>query len=142
MDDPGFAVPSRLARLRSPLVTATVAGGLTLALRLRDPHTSGSWGLCPWLLLTGHFCPGCGSLRAVNDLTHGDLLGAASSNLLFLLFLPVAVGWWLGWAKGAWTGSGRARRIQHPQAWIAVSAAAMVGFAVLRNLPAGAWLAP
>ena len=32
----------------------------------------------------GIWCPACGGLRAVNDLTNGDVLGAASSNLVFV----------------------------------------------------------
>ena len=52
---------------------------------------AGSWGYCPWLALTGQYCPGCGSLRAVNDLDHGDLLGAASSNLVFVAMVPLLV---------------------------------------------------
>ena len=34
--------------------------------------TQYSWGLCPSAAL-GFSCPGCGGLRAVNDLTHGDV---------------------------------------------------------------------
>ena len=68
-------------RMRGPLVTAGVVGGLTLALHFRDPHAAGSWGFCPWLRADRLYCPGCGGLRAVNDLTNGDVLGAASSNL-------------------------------------------------------------
>ena len=65
---------------------ATIAGlaAATISLHLRDPHASGSWGYCPISLL-GLYCPGCGGLRAVNDLTHGDVIGAVSSNALLIL---------------------------------------------------------
>ena len=36
----------------------------------------------PILAITGRPCPGCGGLRAVNDLTNGDVAGALSSNLM------------------------------------------------------------
>jgi Protein of unknown function (DUF2752) len=139
--------PTRFDRLRSPLVTAAVVGGLTLALHFRDPHSSGSWGACPWFALTGMYCPGCGGLRAVNDLTNGDLLGAASSNLVFVAMIPVVVIWWLAWTGRAWSGpkAGQATstpRTRRPGAWIAVFTVVMIVFAVLRNLPAGSWLAP
>ena len=84
------AEPTRLDRLRGPLLMGALAVGLTLSLHYRDPHSSGSWGFCPWLVLTGHSCPGCGSLRAMNDLTNGDVVGALSSNLLFVLMLGLA----------------------------------------------------
>src|SRR3954451_24601503 len=87
---------SRLRRIAPPLL---LAGGLLAAsvlLHVRDPHQSGSWGYCPWLLLTGTYCPGCGGLRAVNDLTDGNVAAAASSNLLFVVSIPFLV---LAWGR-------------------------------------------
>ena len=135
--------PSRLDRLRGPLLTGALAAGAVLALHVRDPHSSGSWGFCPWLMLTGHPCPGCGSLRAVNDLTNGDLVGALSSNLLFVVMLPVLAFWWVRWTQRAWSGAPPTDRSGgHSGAWIALAAVVMVAFGVLRNLPVGSWLAP
>ncbi|MET0997420.1 MAG: DUF2752 domain-containing protein [Marmoricola sp.] len=134
---------SRRARMTGPLVTAGVVGGLTLALHVRDPHSSGSWGFCPWAALTGYYCPGCGGLRAVNDLTNGDVVAAASSNLVFVALVPVLVLWWLHWTRRAWTGAPRqvlARR--QATVLVAVFAVVVVVFSVVRNLPAGSWLAP
>ena len=74
--EPPVAEPTRRDRLRarwSPAASPVVS---CCPLHFRDPHASGSWGFCPWLALTGLYCPGCGGLRAVNDLTNGDLLGA------------------------------------------------------------------
>ena len=50
--------------------------------RRRDATSSstrtspGHYPTCPFLAITGWYCPGCGSLRAVHDLLHGDLAGA------------------------------------------------------------------
>ncbi len=123
---------------------ALVAGGLgaaTLALHLRDPHEQGSWGLCP-LAAVGFDCPGCGGLRAVNDLTNLRFADAASSNLLFVAAIPVlAVVFWL-WAAGRWSG----RRWQPSDRAVTVGMLALVGamvvFTALRNTAAGSWLAP
>jgi hypothetical protein len=142
--------PSRLDRLRAPLLTAGLVAGLTIALHVRDPHDPGSWGECPWLALTGQYCPGCGGLRAVNDLSNGDVVGAASSNLLFLAMVPVLVVWWLVWFRRSWVGAGPpagqapqpAVRADHPGRWIAALIVVMVVFTVLRNLSLGSWLAP
>ena len=140
---------TRFARLRGPLLTGGLVGGLTIALHFRDPHGSGSWGLCPFNALTGLYCPGCGGLRAVNDLTNGDLLGAASSNLVFVALLPLIVFAWIRWTGRAWTGApasepavarervrGAGRRVGHRLRGGAD------GLRVLRNLPMGSWLAP
>jgi hypothetical protein len=147
MDEPvGAGTPGQLSRrhrLRGPLLTAGLVGGVTLALHFRDPHSAGSWGICPWLALTGQYCPGCGSLRAVNDLTHGDVVAAAGSNLIFVLMVPVLVFWWLRWTERAWSGTAPAAVVgRRSGLWIALATVVMVAFGVFRNLPAGSWLAP
>lgn len=129
-------------RVTWPLVLAGAVLGVSVLLHLRDPHQSGSWGFCPWLLLTGTYCPGCGGLRAVNDLTHGDLRAAASSNLLFVASLPFLVAWWARWTLDRWCGV-----VRHVdprlQVRLAVAFLALaLCFAVARNTPIGAWLAP
>ena len=134
---------SRVDRLRGPLLTGGLTAGMVLALHFRDPHSSGSWGTCPWLFLTGQYCPGCGSLRAVNDLSNFDVVGALSSNLLFVAMVPLLVFWWARWTQRAWSGAPPPDRSGgHSGRWIALAAVVMIGFAVLRNLPAGSWLAP
>ena len=101
----GLTVRPRLARrTAAPLATGLALGGWALALALRDPHGSGSWGYCPLLVLTGRPCPFCGGLRAVWDLEHGRLAAAAGSNLLAVLVLPVVVAalavWFVRRARG------------------------------------------
>lgn len=132
---------SRRQRLRAPLVTAAGLGAAALALHLRDPHVSGSWGYCPSAAL-GFWCPGCGGLRGVNDLTHGDVVAAASSNLLLVVLGPVVLLGLAVWTHDRWTG--RSRSLPQPLvlAACAVVVVLTVAFTVLRNTPAGAWLAP
>ena len=127
--------------MAAPALTIGGLGLAAVALHLRVAHVHGSWGLCPTAAL-GFYCPGCGGLRAVNDLTNGDLLGAASSNLAFLAALPFLVATLGLWAVARWRGVGLVvpARVAVPVAWIA---ATLLGvFTVLRNLPAGSWLAP
>ena len=132
---------SRARRLAAPLTTAGVVGALTLALHARDPHTPGSWGFCPVRFLTGLDCPGCGGLRAINDLTHLDLAGAASSNLLLVLAIPVLVVIWVAWVRRAWRGHGPVLPVSRPLLWGQVALGLAIVFAVVRNLPVGGWLA-
>ena len=133
---------SRWRRVQTPVLVAVALLAASVALHLRDPHRTGSWGFCPWLALTGTYCPGCGGLRAVNDLTHGDLRAAASSNLLFVVSIPFMVAWWSRWTLDRWRGvvrRGDARlQLRLGLAFLALA----VCFAVVRNTPAGAWLAP
>ena len=142
---PAAVVPderSRPRRLRGPVLLAAALGLASVALHLRDPHREGSWGLCPWLLLTGTYCPGCGGLRAVNDLTRGDLAAAASSNLLFVGALPLLALWWVRRTADAWRGVRRVVDDRTALRLATVVLGAAVTFWVVRNLPFAGWLAP
>ena len=138
---PPLAPQSRARRMVPP---ALVVGGLaaaTLALHLRDPHDTGAWGLCPSAAM-GFYCPGCGGLRAVNDLSNLQIGAAASSNLLFFLSLPLIAYAFARWSHGRWTGRpwNPSERSMNVSAVVLV--VAIVVFTVLRNTPAGSWLAP
>lgn len=108
-----------------------------MALHARDPHREGSWGLCPFKAITGWDCPGCGGLRAVNDLGNGQLAEAWHSNALLVALVPVAVLGWVLWAVSSATGRPvRAGPGLRRAVLVAVPAVA-VAFAVFRNTPWG-----
>ncbi len=127
--------------MRGPVLTAAGLATATLALHLRDPHVSHSWGVCPLYALTGIYCPGCGGLRGVNDLTNGHLGEAASSNLLLVLALPFAALLFARWTWVTWQGNGASVVPPLPRAVKLGLVAVLLVFWVLRNLP-GSWLAP
>jgi hypothetical protein len=132
----------RWARVRTPLLTIGGLSAATLALHVRDPHERYSWGLCPSAAL-GLDCPGCGGLRAVNDLTHGEVGAALSSNLLVTVLVPVAAVLLGLWAVDRWRGRGprwEGRPWLRPAAVVFLAVVAL--FTVARNLAFGAWLAP
>ena len=88
------------------------------------------------------WCPGCGGLRAVNDLSNGHVLAAASSNLAFIVALPFVLLGLTVWSVDRWRG----HRREIPMSVIRPTVYAVVGlvlaFTVLRNLAIGSWLAP
>ena len=53
-----------------------------------DPADSVFWPKCPFYLLTGLECPGCGSQRAIHSLLNGDPVSAMHYNLLLVLAIP------------------------------------------------------
>jgi hypothetical protein len=136
------AAGGRWPRVRTPTLLAGGLLAVSVLLHLRDPHRGGSWGYCPWLMLTGTYCPGCGGLRAVNDLTDGNVAGAASSNLLFVGSLPLLGFLYVRWVVDAWRGVRRPVSTRRALIYAGVVLAVALMFTVLRNLPAGAWLAP
>lgn len=115
---------------------------VSVLLHVRDPHQPGSFGFCPWLVLSGTYCPGCGGLRAVNDLTHGDLAAAASSNLLFVGSLPLLAWVWVRWCRDRWHDRTRHHSERRALRTGALALGVALVFAVFRNTTAGAWLAP
>ena len=142
-----LASRSRARRVAPPLLVAGGALAASVALHVRDPHEAGSWGLCPWLLLTGTACPGCGGLRAVNDLTHGDVAAAFSSNALLVVSLPLLAVLWTRSLHSRWRGvaaaPGPAPGRPALAAWAGGAALVVVGlFWLVRNLPFAGHLAP
>ncbi|MEO8750042.1 DUF2752 domain-containing protein [Dermatophilaceae bacterium Sec6.4] len=137
------AQPTPWRRTRSMVLGGLAAVLLTVAVHFRDPHRHASWGLCPLYALTGLYCPGCGGMRAVNDLTNGDLRAAVSSNVLALTLLPVVIGWWLVEVRNRWRGVHVVpftRR--HASTATTLAAIVAIGFMVVRNTPWGAGFAP
>lgn len=130
---------------RSPALAPAAVGAVGLAaaalLHLRDPHGAGSYGYCPFLAVTGLPCPGCGGLRAVNDLTRGDVVGALSSNALAVGLVVVLVVAWLLWVVRRAQGR-RDRMIVVGGRTGAAVLVVMLVFGVFRLTPWGSWLAP
>ncbi|MGK5551091.1 DUF2752 domain-containing protein [Actinomadura kijaniata] len=129
---------------RALLLPLAVLAGVAAAvavLAVRDPHEPGHYPACPFLTVTGLYCPGCGGLRMVNALAHGRVGAAFDSNPLAFLLLPVAAWLWAVWtvhrARGLPTRSALLTR----NAGIALLAVA-VAFGIARNLPFGSFLAP
>jgi hypothetical protein len=139
----GAPSSTRAARVRGPIVTIAALSAAALALHLRDPHHSGSWGFCPLNAITGIYCPGCGGLRAVNDLSRGDIVAALSSNVLVVAAIPISIVLLLIWLQRAWSGLPALRLpARLSRVWWPTVAVVTLVFTVLRNTPAGSWLAP
>lgn len=132
---------TRASLLRTPLLVGGVGAIALGALNLRDPHASGSWGFCPFLLATGEPCPACGGLRAMNDLTRGDVAAALGSNAAAVAFVAVMGVAWIVWvARRAQGQDVPWIRLSRP--WFIVVTVVMLAFAILRWTPWGQGLQP
>ncbi len=132
-----------LRRIGPSVLAAGAATAATVALHVRDPHQSGSWGKCPSLLLFGLYCPLCGGLRGVNDLTRLDIGAAFSSNAFDFVLLPLLILWWCLVLRDRARGSTRTWFSYAPDGrWTTVLLALALVFTVVRNLPFGSALAP
>jgi hypothetical protein len=54
-----------------------------------NPATTPIYPSCAFHEMTGLYCPGCGSTRALHYLLHGELREALRYNALFVLVLPL-----------------------------------------------------
>ena len=97
---------------------------------------------CIFYELTGLYCPGCGSGRALYSLMHGDWRGAFGHNCLFLPIGVPAVLVFLHEFLRVTIPSLQLKPVYIPQ-WLSVGCCALLFlFWLLRNLPAFAFLAP
>lgn len=71
-----------------PLVFA----GLAIIYRVFNPDLTAIFPQCPFRLVTGLECPGCGSQRAVHYLLNFNLLSAFRENALLVVSIPYLIG--------------------------------------------------
>ena len=126
---PDLAIPLWAA---CALLTAVAIAGLAVVY-LFDPRNPGIYPVCPFFGLTGCYCPGCGTLRALHQLMHGNVAAAFGYNAYAMLALPVVV--------YSFAASGlRAYGLPAPPIvfvsarWIWALLAAVLAFWLLRNL--------
>jgi len=129
-------------RLVGPVAMSLGLGAAVIYTALANPYRSGFFPDCTFLAATGHWCPGCGGLRATHELLRGDFGAAMGMNpVVVLVIIPlilVAMVWWMLSAAGV-----RTPRVRIPT-WAAWALPALLGvFWVVRNIPAlEPWLAP
>jgi hypothetical protein len=123
-----------------PVLLAGIAAAAVGYVAAVDPDVPGHYPTCPFYALTGYYCPGCGTLRAIHALAHGHPGEAFGYNMLSMSMLPVLGYFWVTWLIRSVRKQPR-RDLAHP-AWIWGLAAVSVVFWVVRNLPFGHFLAP
>ena len=134
-----------MLRQRLQILIVTIAVIALSLLYFFYPAAKGSFHPdCIFNKLTGLFCPGCGSQRAVSALLRGDILVAADFNVLLLLSLPL-----LGYAAFVFIYNAfRERKLQQRIFYSPLFAKSFLTivlmFGILRNLPYSPfrWLAP
>ncbi|MBN1880688.1 MAG: DUF2752 domain-containing protein [Deltaproteobacteria bacterium] len=98
-----------------------------------DPVTSIIYPPCPFRVLTGWYCPGCGALWAVHELLSGRIISAISSNALAVIAVPILLGAYL--ERVYWfVTKKRLRKKPLQPIWIWAILAVIIIFAVVRNI--------
>lgn len=121
-------------RLTASAAVAVAAGGLGV-IYLLDPETSDLYPPCPCLALTGFYCPGCGTLRALHQLTRGHPVAALDLNPLMVLMLPFIAYFLASHATLAVTGRPLRKFFVRP-VFIWTLLGVVLVYWLLRNIPA------
>jgi hypothetical protein len=128
-----MSASSRQRLLAAAIVLATLA--VLIYVSLFNPvGGSAFYPSCPLYSLTGLYCPGCGSTRALHQLLHGHLVTAFGFNLLMVLAVPLIVYAYLSYALLAIRGRGLPR-VFVPPALLKALLWVIVAFVILRNIP-------
>jgi len=119
----------------APVGAAALAACGCATLWFADPTTPGGvLPVCPTKALFGIDCPGCGGMRMVYSLMHGNIGAAVHYNALSIVAVAMMV-----WAYGAWVlGLLQKRRVRSWQhiSWLPKAALPVVlVWFVVRNLP-------
>ncbi len=130
---------------RTGIAIGLVASGLLAAAVLFtfDPTRSAIYPVCLFHKFTGLNCPGCGSLRALHHLTHGNFATAFFCNPLLIIALVVTALVLIARLADQHGSFARASIFARPATIWAICAIVIV-FGVLRNVPgpAFAWMSP
>ncbi|MFG2007167.1 DUF2752 domain-containing protein [Spirillospora sp. NPDC048911] len=129
-----------VARLAMPAGVLLVTAAVVSYLAAVDPNESGHYPTCPFLAVTGYQCPGCGSLRTIHALTHGDLGTALGLNVFTVAMIPVLAYFWIRWTFARARGRPARTKPADPRLIWAFLALVLL-FWLIRNLPFGTFLA-
>lgn len=127
-------------RLAAPAGALLSAGAAFAYVGAVDPGEPGHYPVCPLLRFTGVLCPGCGGLRSAHAVAHGDLAAALGANALAVAAFAAFAVFMVFWVVRVL----RSQPVTVPlrtSHWWALGVLALA-FTVVRNLPAGAALAP
>lgn len=125
----------------APIGVVSAAAAAATYVAQSDPNQTGNYPTCPFLLVTGQYCPGCGSLRMIHALTQGDIVSAAGFNVLALVMLPILAFMFVRWTSVKWRLRPPPTTMAHP-AWGWTVVVTVVVYWVIRNLPPTDFLAP
>jgi hypothetical protein len=109
---------------------------LAILYRQNDPNDSVVFPKCPFYVLTGFKCPGCGSQRAIHYLLTFDISKAVKENVILVLSIPyILSGIVFDLVKRPELRALKWRKRLFGQKAIIVILAIIITFWILRNMP-------
>jgi Protein of unknown function (DUF2752) len=122
-----------MRRVEVAVIWLLIAGAATY-LFVFDPAKGVGYPACPFRMLTGLQCPGCGSTRALHQLLHGHPAAAFELNPLLVILLPLIAIILLSITKSEFSGKDSPAIVLSPiYGWILFGV--VVTFWIFRNTP-------
>ena len=119
-------------RIKSFILIAIIIAAIILLYKI-NPSTSSFFPSCPVYTITGLYCPGCGSLRALHQLFHGNISNAFGFNPLMVIALPFIAYSFLSYILDGITGK-TLPKIFIPAFYIWLILGIILLFGILRNI--------
>lgn len=118
-----------------------LGSGLIVIYFAFNPESISFFPSCPFHSITGLYCPGCGSQRAIHDLLHANFLAAISHNPLIVL--GIATGLYKGilWLKYPNSKAAPTNLLYHKNTPLVILIL-VISFWILRNIPLFNFLQP
>lgn len=99
---------------------------------------------CLFHEITGLYCPGCGSQRAVSALLHGHFMQAIDYNILMVLCIPVILYSAFVFTWNTFSTKKLKQTFLYSTVFVKSLLLVVIAFWILRNMPVAPfnWLAP
>lgn len=127
-------------RVHKVIYYSTLIGILGMAYYLFGKYT-GLYIPCVFRLVTGFYCPGCGSTRLAAALIEGRFMTAFRSNEALFLILPfltiIFIKYLIRYIKGIQRSTTRTEKIV-----TGIMLAGVIAFGIMRNIPYFSYLRP
>ncbi len=123
--------PRSRGKLMPWVVAIAALVAVMMLLHFFPPGQVPIYPLCPLKQTTGLDCPGCGGLRAMHQLTNGNLIAAWQLNPFVFLFIPLVA--YEAFVRG-WLKQARLSVLERPRLLV-VMGLFLLAFTLVRNLP-------
>ncbi|MFN2261584.1 MAG: DUF2752 domain-containing protein [Psychroflexus sp.] len=100
-----------------------------------SPNNFNFFPKCPFYLVTGLHCPGCGSQRAFHEILHGNFIAGIQHNLLIVLAVLVIAYKFFVFFKNNKNPKKLSQNLLYHNATPWVTLILVVGFWIIRNIP-------
>jgi len=117
------------------LIIAATVPALALLYFFADARYSNFFPRCPLFALTGLYCPGCGSQRAMSALLHGSIIEAINYNVLLVTSLPLIFYSSYINLLNAFRTKQIIQQVFYSPVFVKIVLGVVVLFGVLRNIP-------